>query len=1012
MAGKGARLGGIYVDVRASSGKLKGDLRGAKTQATTAAQKMQQKFDSINWRAAGIATVAFGGAVALAMSKAVKAASDLQEVTSKFETVFKDQMKIAQRYERVLKSSFAMSTREARQFLSSIQDLLVPMGMNSQAAAKMSGEVVKLAADLGSFNNLPTSRVIDDMQSALVGNYETMKKYGVVLNATVVQQKALDMGLAATKAGLTAGQKAQAAYTLMVEGSKAAIGDMGRTMGGYANQVKQLKAHWEDFLGNVGVPLMEKLSEILVAFNKWYAANQKLIETNVKEWIDKIVTGAETLWGVLQRDKAMFEVGLIGLLFFGKKGAAIGAGVGHMITWINNLTTAIGLAKDGIISWGAIATANFNELAELVEKNTGKVVVYTGKIKGQGEASVIASNQAVEGAKRQLAAVGLTAEEAAKKEEAYTNKFKAELKKRQGAIADLYSDLRFKATGYYEWMKTQIDIDYNAHLDAGINKNLAEEARVDALKELHGDLTEWLKRENEGRVDNWQLMNTGMENATEASVEKHKGFWEDLEDKMGDGSRNSNGFINRMVQAWGRGEDLKVSISEMAKNSLIEKAGSLVQALWDKMIEKLAAMIGAWIGLGSAESGAEGKSWQERVGRAVGFAGSVLGLVAASKSAGSQFKATGGWIGSHPGGGLINAGSGLADDVFLGKTGNVNHWGMGGEFVVNKRSSQMFSGLLERINSNKFYAGGGPLDGKAWGGDPEKKELVVDRLMASGIRTWWETFRKEKNIYSAIVQTIAHLSGVVGGSFVGKLVGQNIGWAEGGTLQSPPTGGGGSQQEEDFGSWLKKFFGGIWGNFSSFNNKMNKLMGRLPWPDLLADIANPLATVYTWIRELLGRDILEEIFDPARKIVRLAIERLSEPGNMNFEDLLPFSGVLKDNYEDKPFDHMDLLRQRYRDYIKPKPAPPGPGGREGFMGSFQTGGMLPHDGYYKGHEGEGVLSRRGIEALGSLNNGGSLGPVHVHVHVGGEEFSSYIANVADGVRVDAIKLGAGERELY
>ena len=121
-----------------------------------------------------------------------------------------------------------MSQEEAKRYLSSVQDLLVPMGVAADKAAVLSHEVVKLSADLGSFSNLPTERVMLDIQSALVGNFETMKKYGVVLKETVVSEKALAMGLAETKQELTAGHKAQAAYALMVEGSAAAIGDMQR----------------------------------------------------------------------------------------------------------------------------------------------------------------------------------------------------------------------------------------------------------------------------------------------------------------------------------------------------------------------------------------------------------------------------------------------------------------------------------------------------------------------------------------------------------------------------------------------------------------------------------------------------------------------------------------------------------------------------------------------------------------------------------------------------------------
>lgn len=199
-----------------------------------------------------LGVTALGAASVVALKKAVDMASDLEEVHSKFGVVFKGQQDLVGAWAETLVDAYAMSQREAEQYLASIQDLLVPMGMASASAAALSNEVVKLAADLGSFNNQLTSKVMDDYQSALVGNYETMKKYGVVLNETTVQAKALEMGLAATKNELTAADKAQAAHQIILKSSAAAIGDMARTSDGYANTTKRLDSEWEDFAATMG----------------------------------------------------------------------------------------------------------------------------------------------------------------------------------------------------------------------------------------------------------------------------------------------------------------------------------------------------------------------------------------------------------------------------------------------------------------------------------------------------------------------------------------------------------------------------------------------------------------------------------------------------------------------------------------------------------------------------------------------------------------------------------------
>lgn len=228
------------------------------------------------------------GAAAFAIIKLTKSASDLEETTAKFNTVFKTTSRDMAKEVNNLTANYAMSTREARGNLAAMQDLLVPMGMGANSAAGMSTKVVKLAADLGSFNNLKSADVMRDISSALVGNFETMKKFGVVLNATNVQQEAMRLGLKRTVKELTAADKAQAAFSLITKGSAAAIGDMARTSDSYANQVKKMNASIEDLTAGVGqafMPLMKDIVGVISDAAKWFNS----LDSSTKELITTVV---------------------------------------------------------------------------------------------------------------------------------------------------------------------------------------------------------------------------------------------------------------------------------------------------------------------------------------------------------------------------------------------------------------------------------------------------------------------------------------------------------------------------------------------------------------------------------------------------------------------------------------------------------------------------------------------------------------------------------------------------
>jgi hypothetical protein len=319
------KLGGIYVDVRGKTDKYERDLAQAKTMTGKAAIAMKQQLDMVNFAKMGVHATIVGGVVAVGIGKAIKAASDLQEVQGKFDVVFGENKAQAEGMANVLVDSYAMSTREAKQYLSSIQDLLVPMGMSADNAIRMSNEVVKLSADLASFNNMPTAKVMEDIQSGLVGNFETMKKYGVILNETVVRQKALEMGLYSGKGMVDANTKAYVAFKLMLKGSAAAIGDQKRTMGSYANQIKSLTANFEDLKATIGAKLLPQVTS-------WVAQLNIMIKQN-PGFIDQIGSLAKAF---LSLAAAMGKVAAFGI---------------RLVDDFVKTAQAMGLASTGLITY-------------------------------------------------------------------------------------------------------------------------------------------------------------------------------------------------------------------------------------------------------------------------------------------------------------------------------------------------------------------------------------------------------------------------------------------------------------------------------------------------------------------------------------------------------------------------------------------------------------------------------------------------------------------------------------
>ncbi len=234
----------LTADTREFVSKMKG--------ATGQVDKTRQSIMS----ASNILKGVFVGGVGAASFSLVKLASDAEETGSKFNTVFKDAAGEVRQWAKETAQATNRSAVDLEGFLATLQDTFVPLGFARDKAADMSKAVTQLAVDLGSFNNLPTEQVVADLQSALVGNTETLRKYGVVANQAAIDQKALAMGLQFTKGKMDAQTKAAAIMQLALDGTTDAQGDAIKTSDSFANQLRGLQAELEDVGRTIGNYLM------------------------------------------------------------------------------------------------------------------------------------------------------------------------------------------------------------------------------------------------------------------------------------------------------------------------------------------------------------------------------------------------------------------------------------------------------------------------------------------------------------------------------------------------------------------------------------------------------------------------------------------------------------------------------------------------------------------------------------------------------------------------------------
>lgn len=202
------------------------------------------------------------------IDKSIDAASDLNESVNKTTVVFGQSAKEVLAWSNTTADAMGISQRAALEYAGTLGNLFVSQGVNRAEAAEMSKTLIELAADQASFNNIAggTPAVLDDFNSGVVGQYEPLRKYGIVMSEANVQQKAMQMGLAATAKEITEQDKVRARQAMIVEQSATAMGDFARTADGAANAQRRVDAQLENYrtmAGKIFLPFREQTLGIL-----------------------------------------------------------------------------------------------------------------------------------------------------------------------------------------------------------------------------------------------------------------------------------------------------------------------------------------------------------------------------------------------------------------------------------------------------------------------------------------------------------------------------------------------------------------------------------------------------------------------------------------------------------------------------------------------------------------------------------------------------------------------------
>jgi hypothetical protein len=204
------------------------------------------------------------------------AASDLEENLSKVNVVFGEGAASIENFAKTAASSLGQSQNAVLQAAGTFGTFGKAAGLSGQDLATFSNDFTALASDLASFNNTTPEQAINAIGSALRGEAEPLRQFGVLLSDSALKNEALALGLEISNGALSAQTKILAAQSLIYKQTGDAQGDFARTSDGLANSSRVLKAQMADLQVSIGkalLPAVQAVLPVIKDFATWAANN-------------------------------------------------------------------------------------------------------------------------------------------------------------------------------------------------------------------------------------------------------------------------------------------------------------------------------------------------------------------------------------------------------------------------------------------------------------------------------------------------------------------------------------------------------------------------------------------------------------------------------------------------------------------------------------------------------------------------------------------------------------------
>jgi len=275
-----ADLDVLRVRMEVDNAPLRSGMKNAASTVSRNTKQMQGTFDQsfksmVNSTRIWVAAIAF--ATVTFSKRAIQMAADAEEMRSMFEAVFKGSSGDVSAWAEDLATRLGRSSLDIQEFAANFQDTFVPLGFARDEAAELSKAMTQLTLDVASFKNVRPDEAARLFSSALVGNHEAVRRFGIAITPAQIKMELLKQGFRGNADAASAQQKVLARLAIIQASTGDAMGDLERTADSTANTFLRAEAAGKDLGVTIGSILAPAAAEGAAIFADYAKELEKAV---------------------------------------------------------------------------------------------------------------------------------------------------------------------------------------------------------------------------------------------------------------------------------------------------------------------------------------------------------------------------------------------------------------------------------------------------------------------------------------------------------------------------------------------------------------------------------------------------------------------------------------------------------------------------------------------------------------------------------------------------------------